>query len=215
MIRRKPLVSLAAAAVAIVMSVLLSQTPANAEPMTIVVLGDSLSAGYELAPDDAFPAKLEAALKAKGHDVTVVNAGVSGDTSTAGLERLDWSVGPEADAVIVELGANDMLRGLDPAVTRDALDRILARLKERNLPVLLAGMRAAPNLGHAYGEQFDPIYADLAGRYDALLYPFFLDGVATVSGLNLADGMHPNPEGVDVIVGRILPLVERLIERVR
>lgn len=213
--RRKPLAAAAASLVAIVIAVVSAALPARAETLTLVVLGDSLVAGYQLAPSDAFPARLEAALKARGHDVAVVNAGVSGDTATAGLERLDWSVGPEAGAVIVELGANDMLRGLDPDVPRAALDKIMARLEERGLPVLLAGMRAAPNLGPDYARRFDAIYPDLAARYDALLYPFFLDGVATVSGLNLADGMHPNPDGVGVIVERILPLVERLIERAR
>lgn len=190
---------------------------AAAEPatITIVALGDSLSAGYQLAPAEAFPARLEAALRARGHVVDVVNAGVSGDTAAGGLARVDWSVGEEADAVIVELGSNDALRGLDPALTRAALDGILARLAERGLPVLLAGMLAPPNLGPDYAAAFDRIYPELADRHGAILYPFFLDGVATKAELNLADGMHPNPAGVDVIVERILPSVEALIARAK
>jgi acyl-CoA thioesterase-1 len=177
----------------------------------IVALGDSLTAGYQLPPGDAFPVKLQAALRARGHAVTVDNAGVSGDTSTGGLERLDWAVGEGVDAVILELGANDALRGLDPEVTRRSLDEILVRLKAKGIPVLVAGMLAPPNLGHAYGEAFGRIFPELAARHGALLYPFFLDGVAATQGLNLADGMHPNAKGVDIIVERILPKVEELI----
>jgi acyl-CoA thioesterase-1 len=177
----------------------------------IVALGDSLTAGYQLPPGDAFPVKLQAALRARGHAVAVDNAGVSGDTSTGGLERLDWAVGEGVDAVILELGANDALRGIDPDVTRRSLDEILTRLKARGIPVLVAGMLAPPNLGHAYGEAFGTIFPQLAEKHGALLYPFFLDGVAATAGLNLADGMHPNARGVDVIVERILPKVEELI----
>jgi len=186
---------------------------ADAAPLKIVAVGDSLTAGYGLAAEDGFPARLEKALRARGHDVSVVDAGVSGDTASAGAERIDWSVGPDADAVIVELGANDALRGVDPKDTRAALDRILARLDERRLPVLLAGMLAPPNLGPDYGARFNRIYPDLARAHHALLYPFFLDGVAATPDLLLADGMHPNPAGVQMIVDRILPSVEALIAR--
>ncbi len=193
---------------------LLAVGPAEAQApreIRIVALGDSLTAGYQLAPGDAFPVKLQAALRARGHAVSIENAGVSGDTSTGGLERLDWAVGDDVDAVILELGANDALRGLDPDVTRRSLDEILARLKARNIPVLVAGMLAPPNLGHAYGEAFGRIFPELAAKHGALLYPFFLDGVAATAGLNLSDGMHPNAKGVDVIVERIVPKVEELL----
>jgi acyl-CoA thioesterase I len=194
---------------------LAAASPAHAaEPIRLVAFGDSLIAGPGLAAENAFPARLEAALRARGHLVAVVDAGVSGDTARDGLARLDWSVGADADAVIVELGANDALRGTDPQITRDALDAILGRLSERGLPVLLAGMMAPPNLGEAYAAAFNPIYGELAERHGALLYPFFLDGVAGDSRFNLNDGMHPNGEGVDVIVERILPAVEALIARV-
>jgi acyl-CoA thioesterase-1 len=181
--------------------------------MKIVALGDSLTASYGLGPGNSFTELLEAALRERGHDVAVVNAGVSGDTASDGLARLDWSVAADADAVIVELGANDALRGIDTRVTRDALDRILAGLAARRLPVLLAGMRAPPNLGTPYGAAFEAIFPDLADRYGALFYPFFLDGVAANPALNLADGLHPNPAGVRVIVDRILPAVEKLVEK--
>jgi acyl-CoA thioesterase I len=177
----------------------------------IVALGDSLTAGLGVDPKDAFPAKLEAALKAKGYDVSVLNAGVSGDTSGAALDRLDWAVPENADAVIVTLGANDALRGIDPKQTRASLDAILSVLEGRKLPVLLAGMRAPRNLGADYAAAFDPIYADLAKAHGALLYPFFLDGVAAVANLNQPDGMHPNAAGVDAIVAGILPKVEELL----
>jgi len=204
----KPLLLLLACLVLLV-------SPAWAAPLRIVALGDSLTAGYQLAPTDAFPAKLQAALRAKGYDVEVVNAGVSGDTAANGLARLDWSVPAETDAVIVELGANDMLRGLDPARTRATLAEILPRLRARGLPVLLAGMRASPNLGPDYVAAFDAIYPDLAGHYGALLYPFFLDGVALDQAYTLSDGLHPTARGVDVIVARILPSVEALMSRAR
>ena len=182
------------------------------ERLTIVALGDSLTAGYMLGPDEGFANQLEKALREAGHDnVTVVNAGVSGDTSSGGLARLDWAVGPEADAVIVELGANDALRAIDPELTRRNLTEIVSRLKERELPVLLAGMLAPPNLGRDYGDSFNSIYADLAESEGLILYPFFLDGVAGDRSLNLADGIHPTAEGVGIIVERILPKVEKLI----
>jgi len=189
--------------------------PAAAAPLTIVALGDSLTAGYNLPAAARFAARLEAALRSRGHDVVVRDAGVSGDTATAGLSRLDWAVGAEADAVIVELGANDALRGIDPAVTRKALERIIARLKERGLAVLLAGMRAPPNMGRHYERRFNAIYPALARAHEVVFYPFFLDGVAAEPGLNQDDGMHPNARGVEVIVARMLPHVERLIAAAR
>jgi acyl-CoA thioesterase-1 len=191
--------------------------PASAadRPVRIVALGDSLTAGYGLPADAAFPAKLEKALTARGLAVEIANAGVSGDTASGGLARLDWSVPEGTDAVIVELGANDMLRGIDPGVTRQALEQIVRRLTDRRIAVLLAGMRAAPNLGPDYGRDFETIYSDLAARYDLLLYPFFLDGVAAEAKLNQGDGLHPTAAGVDAIVAGILPQAEALVARVR
>jgi len=188
--------------------------PALAEETVIVAFGNSLTAGFQLPPNAAFPVRLEAALREKGHDVTVQNAGVSGDTPAGGLARLDWAGGPDADAVIVELGGNDALRGLSPETTRANLEEILTKLTGRNLPVLLAGMLSPRNLGSEYAAKFDRIFPDLAASHDVLLYPFFLEGVATVRSLNLADGIHPNEQGVDVIVANILPHVERLIGQV-
>lgn len=184
-------------------------------PVKIVALGDSLTAGLGLPANEAFPAKLEAALKARGHAVTVANAGVSGDTSTAGLARFDWSVPEDADAVIVELGANDALRGIDPKVTKAALDSILTKLDARHIPVLLAGMLAPRNLGPEYARAFDAIYPALASTHRVVFYPFFLEGIASDAKLNQGDGLHPNAAGVDVIVARMLPSVEELIARVR
>jgi acyl-CoA thioesterase-1 len=191
----------------------LGPAPARAaeRPVRIVALGDSLVAGYGLRASEAFPAALQRALAAKGVAAEIVNAGVSGDTASGGLARLDWSVADGTDAVIVELGANDALRGLDPAVTRSALDAILRRLKARNLPVLLCGMVAPPNLGADYGGAFNPIYRDLAAQYGAILYPFFLEGVVADPRLNQPDGLHPTAAGVGVIVKAILPKVEELI----
>jgi acyl-CoA thioesterase I len=186
-----------------------------APPVRIVALGDSLTAGYGLPAKDGFVPRLQAALTAKGIPAEVANAGVSGDTASDGLARLDWSVPDGTDAIIVELGANDMLRGLNPAVTRDVLDTILRRLAQRHIAILLCGMRAAPNLGPEYGHAFDSIYPDLATKYGALLYPFFLDGVAGNRTLDQSDGLHPNAAGVGIIVERIFPKVEELITRVR
>ena len=184
-------------------------------PIKIVALGDSLTAGFNLPASAAFPVKLERALRAKGHVVEVANAGVSGDTASGGLARLDWSVPDGTAAVIVELGANDMLRGLDPKITQQALEEIVRRLTERRIVVLLAGMRAAPNLGPDYGRTFEAIYSDLAARYDLLLYPFFLDGIAADARFNQGDGLHPTAAGVDAIVARILPKAEELAARAR
>jgi len=184
-------------------------------PTNIVAFGDSLTAGYGLAANEAFPAQLQRALNAKGLAVNVVNAGVSGDTATGGLSRLEWSVPDGTDAVILELGANDALRGFDPEITRKALDTILGRLKERKLPVLLCGMVAPPNLGAEYGRAFNSIYPDLADQTGAILYPFFLAGVAADPKLNQRDGLHPTAAGVAVIVDRILPQVEQLVARAK
>lgn len=186
-----------------------------APPITLVAFGDSLTAGLGLSPAEAFPARLEAALRERGHDVRVVNAGVSGDTASGGLARLDWAVGEDADGVIVELGANDALRGIDPAVTGVALDAILTRLAQRNVAVLLAGMRAPPNMGADYAARFDAIYPALAEKHGVLLYPFFLDGVAAEAPLNQPDGIHPNAQGVAAIVEAMTPYVEQLIARIR
>jgi acyl-CoA thioesterase-1 len=184
-------------------------------PIKIVALGDSLTAGYQLPADAAFPAQLERALKAKGLAAEIVNAGVSGDTSSGGLARLDWSVPDGTDAVILELGANDMLRGIDPKVTRDALDQIVSRLKARRIEVLLCGMRASRNLGSDYARAFDAIYPKLAAGNDLVFYPFFLDGVFGDAKLSQNDGLHPTAAGVAAIVARILPKAEALLARVR
>jgi acyl-CoA thioesterase I len=188
---------------------------ADERPVKIVVLGDSLSAGLGLPADAAFPAKLEQVLKAKGVAASVANAGVSGDTASGGLARLDWSVPEGTDAAIVELGANDALRGIDPKITKAALDKIVNKLKERHISVLLAGMKAPRNLGTDYVRSFDAIFPALASTHPVVFYPFFLDGVATDPKLNQADGLHPIAAGVDVIVARILPKVEELIAKAR
>jgi acyl-CoA thioesterase-1 len=186
----------------------------NSRPR-IVVLGDSLASGRGIGLDRAFPAVLQQKLDDEGLGFEIVNAGVSGDTSTGGLERLDWSVPDGTDGVIVELGANDMLRGVDPAVTQKALEAIVTRLKDRGIPVMLAGMLAQRNLGPAYTGRFDAIYPDLAKKYGLVLYPFFLDGVAGDRVLNLPDGLHPTAKGIERIVERILPSVETFLARLR
>ncbi|WP_438279070.1 arylesterase [Nitrobacter sp.] len=187
-----------------------AQAPA-AGPIKLVVLGDSLSAGLGLPAAAAFPAQLEKALQNKGLNVAIDNAGVSGDTASGGLDRLDWSVPAATQGVILELGANDALRGLDPKATRAALDGILKRLKARGVAVLLCGMVAPPNYGADYAAQFNAIFPDLAKAYDVPLYPFFLDGVAANTKLNQADGMHPTADGVAVIVKNIVPTVESFV----
>ena len=184
------------------------------DAVKILAFGDSLTAGYQLPPEAAFPVQLENALKPRYPDVTVVNAGVSGDTTKGGLARLDWALSDDVDAVILELGANDALRGVNPVFTDQALDGIVLKLKQRGIEVLIAGMRAPPNLGQDYAAAFDPIFSRLADKHQALLYPFFLEGVAADPKLNLADGMHPTAEGVARIVENILPAVEALIARV-
>jgi acyl-CoA thioesterase I len=193
--------------------------PADAQtPIQIVALGDSLTAGYGLADQDGFVPRLQAALAGKlapsGIAATIANAGVSGDTASDGLARLDWSVPDGTQAVIVELGANDMLRGVKPDLTRDALDKILQRLTARHIIVMVCGMRAAPNLGADYGQAFERVYPELAAKYGAPLYPFFLDGVAGDLKLTQQDGMHPNAAGIGVIVARILPDVLRLVDQI-
>ena len=198
-----------------------ANAPAHAEAMQekqeIVILsfGDSLMAGYQIPIDKAFPAQLEAALREKGYSVRVVNSGVSGDTAAEGLARLDWSLNEKVDGAIVEFGANDALRGIEPKITEPSLDEILKTLKERRIELLVAGMEAPRNWGKDYNDAFRGMYPRLAARYGALLYPFFLKDVATVRSLNLVDGLHPTPEGVAVVVRNILPEVEKLIARIR
>lgn len=177
----------------------------------IIGFGDSLMAGYLLPANDAFPQQLEEALLKNGLDVSVENAGVSGDTTTGGLERLNWSVPDDTDLVILELGANDALRGIAPAITEQNLDEMLQRLQTRKIPVVLAGMMAPPNMGADYAAQFNPIYQKLADKYQVPLYPFFLDGVMTKQSLQLEDGMHPNAEGVAVMVANFAPFVQKTI----
>lgn len=195
--------------------VALLAAPVNAQPIKIVAFGDSLIAGFGLKTNDAFPAQLEIALKKRGYDVEIANAGVSGDTSAGGLSRLDWSIQDGTQAVILVLGANDMLRGMEPELARKNIGEVIARLKARRIEVLLGGMRAAPNLGADYAARFNPIYEELAKEHDILIYPFFLDGVAGERDLNMSDGIHPTPKGVSLVVERILPSVESLIERVK
>jgi acyl-CoA thioesterase-1 len=187
---------------------------AGAREPVIVAFGDSLTAGLGLAPREAFPAQLEEALRKGGQEVKVVNAGVSGDTAAAGLARLDWAMPDDASAVIIELGANDALQGLDPQATKAVLEKIITQVQARGLPILLAGMEAPRNMGKDYVEAFSALYRDLAARYNLVFYPFFLDGVAFDETLTLDDGMHPNAQGVARIVKGIMPKVEELLARV-
>jgi acyl-CoA thioesterase-1 len=187
---------------------------ARADPVRLLVLGDSLSAGYGLPHEDGFEAQLSAALHARGHDVRIIDGAVSGDTTAGGLARLDWALGDGADAAIVELGANDGLRGIDPADTEANLTAILARLAARHIPVLLSGMYAMPNLGREYGQAFRAVFDRLKGRRGILFDPFFLQDVAAVPALNQPDLLHPSPDGVKVIVARLVPLVEKLLAEV-
>lgn len=200
--------------VSLAITALLSAGAALAEPVKLVGFGDSLMAGYQLPASDAFPVKLEAALRAKGYDVEIANAGVSGDTSSGGLARLDWSVPDGTKGVILELGANDALRGIAPEETEKNIDAMLTRLKERGIAVLLAGMLAPPNMGADYEKRFNGIYQRMAEKHGVALYPFFLDGVAAQADLQIDDGMHPNPAGVDVMVARILPTAEAFLKTV-
>lgn len=190
---------------------LIAAGPLRAAPVELVGFGDSLMAGYQLPPDDAFPARLEKALRDKGHDVSISNAGVSGDTTSGGLARIDWSVPDGTKGVILELGANDALRGIPPEESRKNLVAMIEKLKARGIGVLLVGMLAPPNMGGDYADRFNPIYPDLAKTYGVPLYPFFLDGVVEDAGLKIEDGMHPNPKGVSVMVERMLPVVEAFV----
>jgi acyl-CoA thioesterase I len=202
-------------AMIVLLLVLLAAMPRpQAAPIRLLLLGDSLSAGYGLAHEDGFEVRLAAALHARGHDVRIIDGAVSGDTSAGGLARLDWVLGDSADAAIVELGANDGLRGVDPADTEKNLAAILDRLAAKHIPVLLSGMYALPNLGADYSQAFRAVFDRLGKRPGVLYDPFFLDGVATIPDLNQPDGLHPNPDGVERIVARLLPLVEKLLAEV-
>jgi acyl-CoA thioesterase I len=196
----------------LVMLVIGVSAHAQTTPLKLAILGDSLTAGYGLKPEQAFPVRLEAALRAQGRNVTVLNHGVSGDTTAGGLERADWMLADKPDIVLIELGANDALRALDPATAERNLDALIAKLKAAGVGVWLAGMLAPRNFGPEYGRQFDALYKRLASKYDVPLYPFFLDGVARDPALNQADGIHPNPRGVDLIVERILPFVTKNLD---
>jgi acyl-CoA thioesterase I len=206
-----------------IVAALLCLTPAmthaaTEKPLRVLALGDSLTQGYGVPPGDDFPNVLENALKAKGLDVAVINAGVSGDTSAGGRARLDWSLEDAKDApdaAIVELGANDGLRGLPVDAMAKNLDAILARFKARGIPVLLTGMKAPRNYGETYAKRFDAVFPQLAKKYGVLFYPFFLDGVVLQTGLLQADGLHPNPKGVDVIVRNITPMAVRLVQQAK
>jgi acyl-CoA thioesterase-1 len=210
---QKPLtVAFAVAALLFSASSFSAAVAADASPIRILAFGDSLTAGYGLNnPADAFPAQLERALKAKGHNISVIQGGISGDTTTGGRSRLDWSLAAHPDAVILELGANDALRAIDPKITSDNLTFIVKRLGDERIPVLLAGMMAPPNLGRDYSDRFNKIYPIIAKDSGVLLYPFFLDGVAAKPELNQADQLHPTVQGVKIIVDRILPLAEKLV----
>jgi acyl-CoA thioesterase-1 len=192
---------------------LANQNAVSDRPLAVVGFGDSLMSGFQLPIQDSFPAQLEKALKDKGVNVTITNAGVAGETTTDGVSRLDWSVPEGTDLVILEFGANDALRGIDPAISEKNLSDILDKLKQRNVQVILAGMLAPPNMGKDYADKFNAIFPRLAGKYDVPLYPFFLDGVATVKSLQLADGEHPNTEGVAKMVEGFLPLMEKTISQ--
>ncbi|MDR6631737.1 acyl-CoA thioesterase-1 [Phyllobacterium sp. 1468] len=192
---------------------LANQNAVSDRPLAVVGFGDSLMSGFQLPIQDSFTAQLEKALKDKGVNVTITNAGVAGETTTDGVSRLDWSVPEGTDLVILEFGANDALRGIDPAISEKNLSDILEKLKQRNVQVILAGMLAPPNMGNDYAEKFNAIFPRLAEKYDVPLYPFFLDGVATVKSLQLADGEHPNTEGVAKMVEGFLPLMEKTISQ--
>ncbi|QCI96797.1 arylesterase [Agrobacterium larrymoorei] len=200
----------------VICSVLLSASFAQAQdkPLQLVGLGDSLMAGYQLPPSDSYTAQLETVLKARGVNVTITNAGVSGDTSSGGLARAEWSVPDGTDGVILELGANDALRGISPADTEKNLEAIIDGFKKRNIPVLLVGIMAPPNMGDDYAKRFDPIYENLAQKHGLPLYPFFLDGVVLDQKLQLEDRMHPNTQGVALMVEKSLPTVEAFVKTI-
>jgi acyl-CoA thioesterase-1 len=199
--------------IAALLSTIATRRPVAAEPVKIAALGDSLTAGYGLPPEAAFPVRLERALRAEGREVRLINAGVSGDTTAGGLARLDWVLAEKPDLLILELGANDGLRGLDPKLTEANLDAILTRLDRAGIGVLLAGMLAPPNYGHAFETAFNGLFPRLAKAHDAVFYPFYLDGVAGQPKLNQPDGLHPTAAGIDEIVARILPSVRTLLDR--
>ncbi|MEM7654358.1 MAG: arylesterase [Pseudomonadota bacterium] len=187
---------------------------AQQEPVKLLALGDSLVAGYGLSEADSFTTKLQQALQNEGFNVSVINGGVSGDTSAGGLARMDWLLSDIPDAALIELGANDGLRGLDPRDTEKNIDQIVVNFQERGVPVMLAGMYAPPNLGEEYGRDFDQVFPKIAEQRSVPLYPFFLDGVAAVPELNQPDGIHPNADGVDVIIEKLLPSVVALLQTV-
>jgi acyl-CoA thioesterase I len=198
----------------VIATLLFSFQVAFAKPIILLALGDSLTSGLGLEASEAFPAKLEAALKSRYPGLKIINGGVSGDTAADGLARLDWALTDDVGGLIVELGANDALRGLDVAQTETTLNGIMVKAQLRNLPVLILGMKAPPNMGPEYVAKFDGLYPRLAEKYQALLYPFYLDGVAAIASLNQSDGIHPNSRGVDVIVSKVMPSVEELIGKV-
>lgn len=200
--------SLTAFLAAFLVMICSTMTFANAKPLNVVAFGDSLMAGYQLDRQDAFPIRLAEALNANGLEINMTNAAVSGDTTSGGLARLDWSIPDGTDVVLLELGANDALRGLPAETTRENLDKMMARLSERKITVFLMGMLAPPNMGSDYEEEFNTIYPDLANKYEVEFYPFFLDGVAGIPELNISDGIHPNPDGIAVMVDKILPVAE-------
>jgi len=195
--------------------VVATSVAAHTRTLHIVTFGDSLTAGYNLEQGADFASQLEVALKKAGYDVRITNAGVSGDTTSGGVARFDWAVPADTDAVILELGANDALRGVSPRIARDNLAILIEKLKARRIPVLLAGMRAPANWGADYVKQFNAIYPELAAKYNILLYPFFMEGVIDRPDLKLADALHPNRRGVAEIVSRILPFVLKLLDRAR
>ena len=202
---------LIAIAAALLLQAGLSNSSDAADDLVVVAFGDSLTAGYGLAQEDVFPVRLEQALRAQGIAAQVVNAGLSGDTTTGGLARIEWSLSNNPDLVIVQLGGNDALRGTEPAVTRSNLDALLGKITARGIPVVLAGMYAPPNMGDTYAREFNAIYPDLAKAHDVPLYPFFLEGVAAKQELNQQDGIHPNRRGVDVIVEQFAPVLAKLL----
>lgn len=211
---RERLVILIARYLLVLFIISFGSLPVNAENgKTIVVFGDSLVAGYGLGPGESFPDQLQKKLDQQGHAIEIINAGVSGDTTTGGLSRLDWSIGDNVDGVILELGANDALRGIAPEISRTNLDAMITRLNDRNIDVLIAGMLAPPNMGKDYADRFNPIYATLAEKYDLILYPFFLDGVAADPKLNQRDGIHPTAEGIAIMVDKFMPFAEKFIAR--
>lgn len=193
--------------------ILITFTSAQADQINIVAFGDSLMAGYQLPQEDAYPARLATALKDRGYHINMSNASVSGDTTSGGLSRLDWSIPDGTDAVILGLGANDALRGIPLDNTKANLDAMLARLKERNIAVIMMGMLAPPNMGSDYEAAFNQIYPALSDKYDIILYPFFLDGVAAEPSLNLNDGIHPNSDGISLIIEKTIPTFERFLSK--